>query len=232
MMSKDDSMMNSDKNLLKLISSQFITEEEFETLYDSSVVLQFKKGEVLLKQGMNTTHLVFITKGMVKFNYQDSSGKNLILTIAKAPSILGGANIFYDNTNIFSITAIEDCEGYLIDVEKLKSIALNNSNFTLKVLELVSGMFKTSVFNFISLAHKQVTGRIAEILLYLSRTIYESETFTLNLSRQEFAEFVGCSKENVINTLRKFHNEGIIEFTGKHIIINDSEKLNKISKVG
>ena len=232
MISTDENLINSDKNLLKLISSQYITEEEFEQLYDSSVILQFNKGEVLLKQGMKTTHLVFITKGMVKFNYQDSSGKNLILTIAKAPSILGGANIFYDNTNIFSITAIEDCEGYLIDVEKLKTIALNNSNFTMKVLELVSGMFKTSVFNFISLAHKQVTGRIAEILLYLSRTIYESEAFTLNLSRQEIAEFVGCSKENIINTLRKFHNEGIIEVTGKHIIINDAEKLSKISKVG
>ncbi len=228
----EEKQLNSDKNLLKLISSQFITEEEFESLYDGSVVLQFKKGELLLKQGMRTTHLVFITKGMVKFNYQDNSGKNLILTISKAPSILGGANIFYDNTNIFSITAIEDCEGYLIDVEKLKNIALQNSNFTLKVLELVSGMFKTSVFNFISLAHKQVTGRIAEILLYLSKNIYESEKFTLNISRQEFAEFVGCSKENVINTLRKFHKEGIIEITGKNICINDIEKLNKISKVG
>ncbi len=227
-----ENKLDSDKNLLKLLSSQYITEDEFEQLYDSSVIIQFKKGEVLLKQGLKTTHLVFITKGMVKFNYQDNSGKNLILTIAKAPSILGGANIFYDNINIFSITAIEDCEGYLIDVEKLKNIVINNSNFTLKLLELVSGMFKTSVFNFISLAHKQVTGRIAEILLYLSRSIYESDKFTLNLSRQEFAEFVGCSKENVINTLRKFHNEGIIEVTGKHIIINDPEKLNKISKVG
>ena len=147
MMSTDESMMNSDKNLLKIISSQFITEDEFETLYDSSVILQFKKGEVLLKQGMKTTHLVFLTTGMVKFNYQESSGKNLILMFSKAPSILGGANIFYDGINIFSITAIEDCEGYLIDVEQLKTIALNNSNFAMKVLELVSGMFKDSIFN-------------------------------------------------------------------------------------
>ena len=232
MMSSNENTLNTEKNLLKLISSEYITEEEFEHLYDSTVILQFKKGEVLLKQGMKTTHLVFLTTGMVKFNYQESSGKNLILMLSKAPSILGGANIFYDGINIFSITAIEDCEGYLIDVEQLKTIALNNSNFAMKVLELVSGMFKDSIFNFISLAHKQVTGRIAEILLYLSRTIYESETFTLNLSRQEIAEFVGCSKENIINTLRKFHNEGIIEVTGKHIIINDAEKLSKISKVG
>jgi CRP/FNR family transcriptional regulator len=231
-METEEKILSSEKNLLKIISSQYITEEEFEKLYDSSVILQFKKGEVLLKQGMKTTHLVFLTKGMVKFNYHDNSGKNLILMVSKAPTILGGANIFYDGINIFSITAIEDCEGYLMDVEQLKTIALNNSNFAMKVLELVSGMFKDSVFNFISLAHKQVNGRIAEILLYLSRTIYESEAFTLNLSRLEFAEFVGCSKENVINTLRKFHHDGIIEITGKHIIIKDNEKLSKISKVG
>ena len=102
----------------------------------------------------------------------------------------------------------------------------------LKLLEIVLEMFKTSIFNFISLAHKQVHGRIADILIYFSQNIYQSPKFTLTQSRQEIAEFAGCSKENVIHTLRKFHEEGIIKIKGKQINILDFEKLLHISKVG
>jgi len=100
------------------------------------------------------------------------------------------------------------------------------------MLQFITDVFRSSIFNFISLAHKQVNGRIADILLFLSQNIYMSNEFVLSLSRQEFAEFAGCSKENVIHTLRKFHNEGLIKVEGKKILLNDPERLQKISKHG
>lgn len=91
---------------------------------------------------------------------------------------------------------------------------------------------KSSILNFISLAHKQVNGRIADILLYLSKNVYEDKLFTLTLSRQELAEFAGCSKENVIHTLRNFDTDGIIKVSGKNIEIINFERLQKVSKSG
>lgn len=67
------------------ISSQFISDKDFEKLERTSVNLNFKKGETILKQGGIPTHIVYLEKGIVKFNYENETGKNLILTIVSAP---------------------------------------------------------------------------------------------------------------------------------------------------
>ena len=75
-------------NWLKNISLQFITEKDFERIERTSVKLKFKKGEVILKQGNQPTHVAFLESGIVKFNFESESNKNTILTLVSAPKIL------------------------------------------------------------------------------------------------------------------------------------------------
>ena len=93
-------------------------------------------------------------------------------------------------------------------------------------------MFKKAVMNFISLAHKQKEGRIADIILYLAAEVYYDNNFILSLTRKELAEFAGCSTENVIMTLSRWQNEKIITIEGKKFEILNLEKLQYISRIG
>ena len=214
------------------IALQFISEKEFEKLEKTSVKLNFRKGETILKQGAIPTHIVYLEKGIVKFNYENEIGKNLILTIVSAPKILGGANLFYKDNNLFSFVAIEDCEAILIDAKVLENILMENSRFAMMMFQVASEMFKKSVLNFISLAYKQKEGRIADIILYLAAEVYHENVFVLSLTRKELAEFAGCSTENVIMTLSKWQNEKIIAIEGRQIKIIDHDKLRYICKIG
>jgi CRP/FNR family transcriptional regulator len=218
--------------LFRQIVRQFINEEEFQLLYNSSIQLRYKKGETILKQNSQFSHIVFLSKGYVKFNYENEFGKNLILTIVDSPTLLGGINVFNEATNMFSIIAIEECEACLIDINVLKNLALQNSALALRLLEFSSAMFKDSILNFISLAHKHVNGRVADILIYLSEKIYKNKEFILTLTRKELAEFAGCSSENIIHTLTRFHKEGIIHSEGKMLKITDLARLSEISRLG
>lgn len=214
------------------ICLQFISEKDFEKLEKTSVKLNFKKGETILKQGVMPSYIVYLEKGVVKFNYENESNKNLILTIVSAPKILGGANLFYKDNNLFSIIAVEDCEVIMIDARVLEQVLADNSRFAMMMFQVASEMFKKSVMNFISLAHKQKEGRIADIFLYLAEEVYHGNTFILSLTRKEIAEFAGCSTENVIMTLSKWQNEKIVSLDGKSFSINDLDKLKYISKIG
>jgi CRP-like cAMP-binding protein len=214
------------------LSLQFISTKDFEKLEKTSVKLNFKKGETILKQGGVPTHIVYLEKGIVKFNYENEINKNLILTIVSAPKILGGANLFYKDNNLFSFIAVEDCEVILIDAKVLEDILMENSKFAMMMYQVASEMFKTAILNFISLAHKQKEGRIADIVLYLAAEVYHNSTFFLSLTRKEIAEFAGCSTENVIMTLSKWQNEKIVAIDGKKIEIVDLEKLKYVSKIG
>jgi CRP-like cAMP-binding protein len=218
--------------LFKKLVRQYINEEEFQLLYNNTIQLRYKKGEYILKQNSQFSHIVFLSKGCVKFNYENEFEKNLILTIVNAPRLLGGMNVFNDATNMFSIIAIEESEACLIDINVLKNLALKNSLLALRLIEFASSMFKDSILNFISLAHKHVNGRVAEILIYLSEKIYKNDAFILTLTRKELSEFAGCSSENIIHTLTRFHKEGIIRSDGKKIRIIDGKKLSEISRLG
>lgn len=214
------------------ISSQFISEKDFDKLEKTSVKLTFKKGETILKQGAMPTYIVYLEKGIVKFNYENELNKNLILTIVSAPKILGGANLFYKDNNLFSLIAVEDCEAIMIDAKAIEQILTENSRFAMMMFQIASEMFKKSVMNFISLAHKQKEGRIADIILFLADEVYHCNSFVLSLTRKEIAEFAGCSTENVIMTLSKWQNEKIVSLTGKTIEIKELDKLKYISKIG
>jgi CRP/FNR family transcriptional regulator len=218
--------------LFKQLVCQYINEEDFQLLYNSSVQLKFRRGENILKQGNRFSHIVFLSKGCVKFNYENEFEKNLILTIVDSPRLLGGINVFNDELNMFSITAIDECEACLIDINVLKNLALKNSALALRLMEFTTSMFRDSILNFISLAHKQVSGRVADILIYLSEKIYKSNKFILTLTRKELSEFAGCSQENIINTLTRFHKDGIICSNVKIIEILDMTRLAEISRFG
>ena len=218
--------------IFKTICLQSMSEEDFYFLYESTVQKSYQKDEVIFQQGEKSPFLVFLQKGLVKFNYLDTNNKNLILTIVSAPSLLGLANVLNEDINLFSIIAIEDSMGCQIDLNKVKVLAMRNKNFLISLTKLSTDMFRNSIYNVISLAHKQINGRIADILLFLARDVYHSNTFRLSISRQELAEFAGCSKENVIKSLRSLNRDNIIRISGKENEILDIKKVIKISQKG
>jgi CRP-like cAMP-binding protein len=218
--------------IFRHISTRFMPEEDFELIRRTSVQLKFEKGETILKQGARSHQLVFLHKGIVKFNYQVETGKNYIMTIVSGPKLLGGANLFFKETNIFSLVAMEDCEICLIESKAMFSVAQKHAPFVLALCERTTEMFQSSIFNFISMAHKQINGRIADILIYLWEHVYMDGQFEFVISRKEISEFAACSHENVITTISRFNKEGIIALEGKKILIKDMEKLKKISKTG
>ena len=218
--------------LNQLFSNQFLSADDIELITAHSQKLVFNKGEVLIKQGSKSTHVVFLIKGIIKHTYQKENYKNMILTITSAPSLIGGANMFNNGKNIFSVIAVEDCEAFLIDIHILKQLLMQNSRLSLQLFDIVSEMSKDSIINFINLAHKHVNGKVADILLYLSESVYKNQKFTLSLTRKELSEFAGISEINFISTLKKFEKDGIVVADCKEIEIVKKEQLELISKLG
>lgn len=217
---------------LKRMALQFIPEKDYEKIEKTSVVLLFQKGETILKQGGLPTHVVYLESGLVKFSYENEWQKNLILTIVSAPKILGGANLFYKDNNLFSIVAVEPCKVILIDSKVLLAVLSDNARFAIILFQYASEMFKTAILNFISLAHKQKEARIADIILYLADHVFHTNSFRLSLTRKELGEFAGCSTENVIMTLRRWQSEDIIKLESKQLTIRNPDQLRYISKIG
>ncbi|MFH0866605.1 MAG: Crp/Fnr family transcriptional regulator [Bacteroidota bacterium] len=218
--------------LFKSLSCTFLSTDEYELICGTAVQLTFKKGEIIFKQGDKSTNIAFLYSGIVKFKYQISRDRDFVLTVVSGPKLLGGANLFFNDTNLFSIEAVEDCEICLINSKALFRVITENSKYFIAILQISVDMFKYSIFNFINLSYKHVNGRIADILLYLSDQVYKNDKFKLSLTRKEISEFAACSPANVMTTVSMLHKEGIIKVEGKNMEIINRKKLTEISKLG
>jgi len=193
--------------------------------------VSYKAGEIIFKQGTPSPHFVCVTSGLAKL-YIEGYGKNLILTLVKPVDYIFGPGIYVDNRHYYSASAVEDSTACLVDVNIFKKMIRNNPDFADEFIRRVS---LQAIFNFeqvISLTQKQMHGRIADALFYLSEKIYGSNPFEMTISRQDLADLSGMSKESAIRILKEFKEEGILTVNGSSIHITNTKQMRQISETG
>ena len=84
----------------------------------------------------------------------------------------------------------------------------------------------------ISLTQKQMHGRMADGLLYLANGFYKSDSFCLQISRQDIADMTAMSKDSAIRILKEFERDGIIDLKGRELTILDMDHLYELSHKG
>jgi CRP-like cAMP-binding protein len=206
-----------------------LTNEEMKVINDNRYEVHFKLGENIVKQGTAASNLVFLTSGLAKEFIEGYDQRNLILEILKPWSVFGGTGIYVDMRYHYSVSALEESTACFIDTVNFKKLIRMNPDFAERFMSYC-GTCSTKTFErFVSLTQKQMHGRIADVLIYLAESIYNSNNFDMTLSRLDVSEFSGMSKDSAIRILKEFENEGIIEANGKSISINKMELLKEIS---
>lgn len=206
--------------------------DEIDLLERNCVEVDFRQGEMLFKQNSFCTHIVFIKSGLVKIHMEGNRHKDQILKITPAPTYLGLANLFDDNINNYSATAIEATSACFIHINIFKEFIEKNGDFALEIIKDISREELSYYKRFVNHSQKQIDGRLAETLLYFDREVYKKPKFNLPLNRKELATLVCASRESVIRQMKSFANKGIIRISGKQIEILDENRLKLICENG
>ncbi len=199
---------------------------------DSRVEISYRKGEMIAKQGNFYTHILYLQSGMVKVYKELSDGSSLILSIFGVGSLIGLPFLFKNQILEYSVAALQDTTLCAIDRHTFEKLIQQNGAFS---AEVVNQLNYCTIYNYdrlVSLTHKQLNGRFADTLLYLSRVVYKSNPFTLTLSRKDLAEYTGVSVMSIIRAIKDFKSDGIIEINGNKVEILDFNQLERISKTG
>jgi len=209
-----------------------LSDKEIDFLRNNKFEVRFNAREILFKQGGPMTHVACITRGLVKVYLEDTHKKNLILSIIKAGEITAGPGFEVDYRHHFSIAAIEDTTVCFIEINAFKTLLIQNAQFALNFIGYLNRKNIRYHNKLINLTQKQMPGRVADTLLYLSDGIYQSDVFDTSLSRQDLAELSALTKESVIRIMKEFKEDGILNFSGNHFEIKSKFALQKISETG
>jgi len=230
--SKSDNCKNCVDCNMRIPQLSLLSHDELAELNKSRFEVKFKAGETIFKQGTSATHLLILTTGLAKLYVEGVQDKQLIIRIVKPWEIVGQASLYFDNRHHYSIAALDDCTACFIDIVSFKSMIKSNSLFA---EEFIKNCTQKGIYSFekmVSLSQKQMHGRIADGLIYLTSKVYESAEFNLHLSRQDVADLTGMSKDSAIRILKEFHNEGIIKLDGRKLSVLDFDQLERISETG
>ncbi len=206
-----------------------LTDEQMQRVDQDRSELYFRKGELLSKQGMLMTHIFYLRTGFAKL-YMENEGERTILGIARPGTFIGIQALYGEPVFPFSAEAMTDTEICLKDINVFRDLVLENSEFAKRVIEILNRDLVQSYNRMFSLSTKQIDGRFSELLMFMRNVFYQSNPFTLTVSRKEIAELISTAPESVSRLLSKFKSEGIITGSGQTIEILEIEKLEAMCK--
>jgi len=191
----------------------------------------YKKHEVICKQGGVVTNAIYLVSGSAKLYIEGINNRNIILYILSPQKYIGLLSFFDTPAYSYSVAALEETRVCMIDLEFVKQLYIRNHNLLLSLNKAFGKSVATIMNKIITLNQKNIRGRVAESLLYLSK-LYNSDEYNINLTRKELGELSAISEENTVRLLTEFRKEEIIDINGREIRIIDKRLLKKISEAG
>ena len=194
---------------------------------------EFRKGELIFKEGGPAKHVTYVRNGFVKLSKKGIGEKEYILSISKKGAFLGIQNLNKENhINYFSAYAVTDTEVCFLDIDYFDQLLKRNGVFASEVISYIFNDEMNYFDRLLNNIQQQLPGRLANTLLYFYHQVYNQNPFELNITKSELASLIGTSRESVTRQLKEFQNDGIIKAEKNSILILDEPKLEEIKNKG
>jgi CRP-like cAMP-binding protein len=186
----------------------------------------------LYRQGDPPTALYALRSGRVKL-YRQSREKCQILTLPMPGDCIGAESVPTGGPSPYAATTLTPAVTICLPPEALQSLLDDHPDFQEAFLKLITDRLKQFVTLVHDLAFRDVTSRLATVLL--ARAEAEGQphdegiVFDRLLSQQEFADMVGTAREVVYRTFRRFEADGLVRLSRHSILIRDPDALRAIA---
>jgi len=208
-----------------------LTNDEKLILANNSIMAKYNKGELIINKGVINNQIFLLIEGFVKV-YDTENEQKRIIDVLKKDRILNIITIFSKQTYQLSASAICNSKVLIFEKTLLLDIIKNNTLFSNYLLRLISEL-SIKYIHFLAFQNKKnVRGRVAEVLIYLSTFIYNSDVFPETFTRKEMAEMSNTTTESIIRVLSEFKKDSIIFIEKNTVKIIKNETLINIFNNG
>lgn len=212
-----------------------LTDEEKEYIDDNCTVVNFRKNEIIHKEGDIPTHMMMLAKGKVRVYKEGIGNKPQIIRMLKPCDFFSYRSMLANERSNTSVSAFEASTIYMVRKDVFLDIIQRNSRLCYQFLVMMARDLGDSDRRTVNLTQKHVRGRLAEALLSLKQNYGLDEdgaTISMYMSREDVANLSNMTTANAIRTLANFVDEDIIALDGRKIKILDEEQLIRISRLG
>ena len=198
-----------------------LTDDELETLAESSSSRAFPKNTVVIHENDPADSLFVIESGKVKVYCSDKNGKEFIMNTQGEGDYFGELALLDDSTRSASVRTVEKSSFCIIFKDDFNRVLDEHPKIARQLIRNLSQRVRKLTGDVKSLALQDVYGRVANVLMDLAEERGDGSLFIPEkLTQQDIADRVGASREMVARILKDLTIGDYIRFEGRHIIIN------------
>jgi CRP/FNR family transcriptional regulator, cyclic AMP receptor protein len=226
--------INIDNDWNMPLPSLAVTEDLRAEFVARSVMISAKRGQTIVQAGASSNDLYLILEGKVHVSLPSPSGRETIVRDIRANQVFGE----------LSAIDYQPRSADVIAVEKTTLAVLSGAKF----FELVSEIPKASIWlaQHLSAQIRLLTNRVYELSTLATGSRLHCELFRLAIengvnddmvvikrapTHAEFAARIGSNRETVTRELRALNEEGLLEQSGRTLIIKSVNKLGNLVRL-
>jgi CRP-like cAMP-binding protein len=208
-----------------------LSKAQYEALARICVRRSCRKWERLFSEGDEGIGFYMVVTGRVKIFKVSVEGKEQILHLFGPGESFGEVSVFTGQG--FPADAVAAVQTVLLFFPRLAFSALiqKDPTLALNMLAQLSGRLRHFAGLIEDLSLKEVPGRLAKYLLYLSGKNSDGEV-ALDVSKGQLASLLGTIPETLSRILAKMNRQGLIRLRGAQILILDRQGLEQIALEG
>jgi CRP-like cAMP-binding protein len=189
----------------------------------------FTKGETVFSEGDQGNGFYVVVDGLVKIFKLSIDGKEQILHIFGSGEPFGEVPVFAGQDFPAHAEAIAESRLLFFPREAFAALISENPSLALNMLALLSMRLRHFTVQVEQLSLKEVPGRLATYLRYLSDEKGGATSIDLNISKGQLASLLGTIPETLSRIFARMMQQGLIEVEGPRINITDQSGLEALA---
>ena len=191
----------------------------------------FAKGQVIFSDGEEAHGFYVATAGRVKVYKLSPEGKEQILHVFGVGEMFGEAAVFEGGRFPAYAEALGPCRALFFPREAFVQLVQTDPTLALQMLADLARRLRRFTRLVEDLSLKEVPGRLAAYLLYLSDRQDGADDVTLDLPKGQLASLLGTIPETLSRILARMTREGLIDSgQGRQLRILDRPDLEQLAR--
>ncbi len=204
---------------------QGLASDQLERVVDIARERKFKRGETIFFEGDEATGFYMVGSGKVKIFKMSMEGKEQILHIFGRGEPFGEVPVFHGQPFPANAVCLQQSQLLFFPRREFIDLVTENPSLALSMLAMLSLRLRRFASQVESLSLKEVPGRLAAHLIYLTEEQGKTDQVVLDIPKGQLASLLGTSPETLSRIFARMSEEGLIRVEGKKITLLKYEEL-------
>jgi len=201
---------------------------ELEALCALGTRRSFRKGAEIFAEGDRSDHMGVLLKGRVKITCLDEDGRDTVLALREPGDLLGELSAIDKLPRSASAYALEPVEVVVIDAHAFTEYLRAHGAASFALLEMLTARLRESDLRRLEFGSQSCLARVAGRLLEMHERFGGT---SLQLTQDELAGWVGCSREAAAKALATLRSMDVVRTARRRVEVLDVARLQEISRV-